>query len=859
MRTLLLICATLIVWHNSVSPLEAQGTSDLKIDTQSYALDGQTYIIKNATLNWADITLEAGEVQFNLDTKKLTATHFVRFTDSRIVAILDRLEIDLNTQQGIFHNVTLFDATTQAYLTAKEVHKIDKLHFTAKQCSVTTCDPQAPAWQIKGDEVNYQGENFSSALGATLLVSDIPVFYFPYLLWPTVTERQTGFLAPSYEVFSSTEDKFNLGFKLQIPYFWALSRDQNLTLRTDFIENRGIGTGLEYEYAFREGLRGKWDFWEIRENIERDPAQESGRLEKDEIAGANLRPPRYKFQFNHNQTLGERTQLIFSGQIFSDSQFQREYERIRKPNPNYAQDLNISLSRQFDIGDVGFLIDRELVYEEVALLNQNFIETRVQRLPEISFHYSDNPWAIPLTLEMDSVVTRFHRDSGVIGWRQIVIPRFRYRFSPIAGINAIVSRGKRLSYYQVYNPGDTVFYEDQAVAVASRQRRNFAYEIDLTDAEVNTTLSRVIIPETGVFSRFKHLITPRLLFEATEDVNQDETRSLVLPTVSNPNPDSVDFFDKEDKMPGKQLVIFRLDNLLLAKKYLSERTVTLTENSLKRLKSRLSENVFKRLEKLTNQHFFSEATFLLELETLLNNKLTPEQERLILSYVQKGVHRRAENLEESKQESPSWVLSRLHIIQRFNLLRRYKNYDPKGPQIKDQETTEGEPLLPLQIEWNLSPGPEFSLDFFLRYSYQASRIVESKATFKVQMNANNQAQIRFHNNETSYRTPDNVFHEKTNTLSFESVFDASDTLSFGFGGKFNLNVSDKNALRRRLIEDSFFLNYHPKCYVVSLVLKELAERTVTSGGKQKEITDPSIALTISLGQVLPLPQQKFQF
>ncbi len=838
----------------------AQGISELKIETQSYYLDDQTYIAENATLTWADITLEAGKVSFNLESRSLIASDFVRFTDSRIIAILDRLEFDLNTQQGIFYNVVLYDATTQAFLTAKEAHKTGKLQFVAKQCSITTCDPQNPVWEIEGAQVNYQGENFSSAQGVSLLIRGIPVFYFPYLFWPTVTKRQSGFLAPSYEVISSTEEKFNLGIKLQVPYFWSIAQDQNLTLMADFIERRGVGMGIQYEYALRNDLRGQWNFWAMRENYRRDPAQESGRLNADDIPDSELQHPRFKLQFNHSQNWGERTQLIFSSEIFSDSQFQREYEQVREPNPNYAQDLNLSLSHQFDQGNINFVIDRELVYEEVALLNRNFIETRVQRLPEISFHYSDNPFQIPLTFEVDGVVTRFYRDKGVIGWREIFTPRLRFRFAPFAGVNIIVSQAKRLSYYQVNNPGSPVFYADRTIALESRENREIFHGIDLFEAEVNTTLSRVIVADDGIFSRFKHIIIPRLLFESTEDVNQDKTMALIQPTSRYPSPAPVDFFDKEDSLAGKQLLTLRLDNLLLVKKHLLVREVTLTEHSIKLLKNHLSESIFNRLQALVNEKFFSETAFLSQMRALLSNKLSTEQEELILSYLQEGVRsRRAATVRDTDQESESWVLSRLNIIQRINLLRRDKNFDPKGPKIEDQETMPGEPLLPLQIEWKLNPGPQFSVEFFLRYSHQAKRVVESKANLNVQVSPNNRAQIQFHNNESAYRSPNNVFHDKTNTLSFGNIFEASDELSFGFSGKLNLNVSDKNALRRRLIEDSFFIDYHPKCYTISLVFKELAEQTVTSGGIRKEIVDPSIILRISLGEVLPLPRQSFQF
>ncbi len=868
-RTILfMVIGFFCIWNAGVAFVAAQGLPNLQIEAKDPFFDqiNQIYRFKNATLSWADINLEAGEVEIDMKKRTLLATSFVRFSDERIIAILDRLEIDLKTEKAIFYDAAIYDAVTKVYMTAKETTKIDKVHFVAKQCSITTCNPENPVWKITGERVNYQQDNFSSAEGAVLLVKDIPVFYFPYLLWPTVSKRQTGFLAPEYQSLQSSEDKFDLGLKLRVPYFWAISKDQNLTLLADFIGNRGTGTGFKYEYAFREGLRGELNFWQIQEREKRDPAQESGRLKEEEIAGSQLSPPRYKLTFNHNQTLGKRTRFLSSGQIFSDSQFQREYDRVHEPNPNYGQHLNLNISRQFDLGDVSFLIDRESVYEEVALLNQNFIETRVQRLPEITAHYSETPWDFPVTLEMNGAVTRFHRDKGVIGWREIVTPYLRYRFSPFEGVNTTVGYGRRLSSYQVRNPtGTPVFYEDQdgkrELALGTRTSQEFGYGIDVAEVEVKTTLSRVIRSDSDIFSRFKHMIRPRILFESIGDVNQDKTRSIVLPTIRVSDPDPVDFFDKKDALPGKQLLILRLDNWLLAKKHLLGREVTLTERSLQLLKnSRLNPTTLKKLEELTNQKFFSETEFLSKLNVLLANRLTLEQENLILSYLKKGVRsRRTRAGEGANRESKSWVFSRLNIIQRLNLLRQDKNFEPKGPEIEDQETEKGKSLLPLQLEWNLAPGPKFSVDFFLRYDYQASRVVESKATFNVRISSDNQAKIRFHNNETPYRTPNNIFHEKTNTLSFGSVFEAQDDLSFGFNGKLNLNVSDESALRRRLIEDSFFINYHPLCYVVSLIFKEQTEQTLTSGGGRKEIIDSSIALTISLGQVLPLPEQTFRF
>lgn len=847
------------------SSTAAQSLPELKIQTQSHKLDNGVLVFESALLQWSDISLEAGEIRLNLEEKTLTANSFVRYSDARVIAIMDQLSIDMNTQKGIFHNVTLYDATTQAFVTAREVEKVGELQFIARQCSITTCDPQDPAWKIKGDEINYQGENFSSAQGAVLEVSGIPVFYFPYLLWPTVTKRQSGFLAPSYSLLASSQKKFDLGFRLNIPYFWAISDDQNLTFTVDTIENRGFGLGLDYEYAFMEGQTGRVKFWQIQERDPRDPSQESGRLKEEEVKNENLRPLRYKLEVEHNQSFGERTRFLFSGLMLSDSQFQREYDQVRDPDPNYSQHINTSLSHQFETGDAGILVDRELVYEDVAVLNQNFIETRVQRLPEVTFNYSDNPFSIPLTFELGGTVTRFHRDEGLVGWREIVTPRLNYNVSFFSHFNAEFGYGRRSSYYQVSNPtSKDALYTDGNVALDARKNKDFGYGIELLNTEVNTSLSRVWQLESGIFSSIKHLMKPRVLFESVGDVNQEISGQIQYATPteddSNAKTDAIDFFDGSDSLPGRRLLTFRLDNLVLAKPRLLERSVKLTGRSLKQLKNRVDGAAIKKLEGLIDQEFSSESDFLQQINLVLGNTLTAEQEELILSFTQKGrLDRKAGASSSASSEGSSWVLSRLNLIQRYDLFLKNKNSSPKGPKMDDLETAPGKPVLPLMIEWNLKPNPQFSTDFFLRYDYQLSRVVESKVNFNVELSSRNQAQIQFHNNERAYRTPENVFHDKTNTLNFSNVYEANDLLSFGFNGKLNLSAEQDEGLKRRLIEDSFFVNYHPRCYVIGLVFKEVAETTTTSDGVKKEVVDPSISLTISLGEVLPLPEQRFKF
>lgn len=834
--------------------IKAQSVPDLKIQTQSYSHDRvqDIYTYRNAKIVWKEYSLEGTEIQYNRKKNTLTASGFVRFVDPRIIAVVERIEIDLNTENGVMSNAIVFDSETQAYMTADVVRRVEDMHFIASNCSITTCDPEDPAWEIKSNEIDYYSENFSSAQGATLHVQKIPVFYFPYLIWPTVTRRQSGFLPPQYAYQTSSEAKFNLGFRLELPYFWELGKDHDVTLTMDLIQTRGVGTTIDYQYAFKPGMRGEVKYSRVFEQEPRNPSKESGRLDENEIDPSELSPPRYKSEFNHNQRIDLKTRLILSGQVFSDSQYVREYER-KRPNPNYAQSFTTTVNRQFDIGHATLLIHHEKVFEELALLNRSVIETRVQRLPQLSYHLSGTPGDTPFTISTDGTIVRFYRDKGFDGIRNIVTPRLQYRMPLFNYFNFMVGYGKRISIYDVDNPDEEVLHESGDIALEKNSQKRFSYQIDLVEAEVNTSLTRVWLSEEGLFSRMKHIATPRIIFDFLDDVPQDETQPVLLPNPAN-TLESMDYFDREDALPGRKLLIFRLDNILLVKRRLLERSVKITGRAIARLRRRkLNEVILRRLETIMDQEFVSEASFLEKLEELFGRNITAMQKDLILAYAQRGIVRHpASRTKQPTREGPSWVLSRFNIIQQYNLLRLDPEFIPKGPDIEDAETDPGEPLLPLQLEWSLTPGSQYSVDFFTRYHYQSSRVVESKASFNVEVNPNNQATVSFHNNEDAYRTPYDVFHEQTSTLAFSNTFEANDKLSFGFAGKMNLTASE-TTFRRRLIEDSLVFSYHPYCYEIQFRFQENVEKIVTSGSKEKEIINRSLLLNISLGRVLSLP------
>jgi len=305
-----------------------------------------------------------------------------------------------------------------------------------------------------------------------------------------------------------------------------------------------------------------------------------------------------------------------------------------------------------------------------------------------------------------------------------------------------------------------------------------------------------------------------------------------------------------------ELLTFRLDNVLLAKRYLLIRPVKLTEQSLSALKTNgLDESTLKKLEVILDQEFSSESEFLTSIKDL-----TPGQEDLVLSYAERGTPNRIlRSFSKTNPESSSSVLSTLNLIQRFNLLYIDENREFEGPTIlsSEAETLPGDPQLPLLIEWSLTPSPNFSVGLFFRYDYQVEHIVESRASISASVSDKNKASIGFSKNEKAYRTPEGGFHGATNTLLFSDTFQINDNLDAGFSG--TVNLAESSVQGRRLLQNSLFMNYNcPKCYNINLQFSEQVSLITEDDGTTTEVINPTIFVTVTLGEVFTFNPQKVQ-
>ena len=114
----------------------------------------------------------------------------------------------------------------------------------------TTCNyrenDKCPAWELKAKNIKH--DNIKKTIyydNAVIKVYDIPILFLPKLAHPDPTvKRRTGFLIPSYS------DTKNLGASINIPYFWAIDKDKDLTIKNKlYVSEHPLILG-EYRQAF---------------------------------------------------------------------------------------------------------------------------------------------------------------------------------------------------------------------------------------------------------------------------------------------------------------------------------------------------------------------------------------------------------------------------------------------------------------------------------------------------------------------------------------------------------------------------------------------------------------------------------
>ncbi len=227
----------------------------IKAASDHYDADGNGKIVfdGDVIIQQGGRQLESDHVELNQKAQTTLLEGNVRIRENGMLLTGDKAtfsliskDVDIQNAEYVIHESHIHGEASRIYNNGEKVLTLD-------QGSYTTCEPNSNAWLFEADDITLNNESgWGTAKNATLKIKDVPVFYFPWVMFPVDDRRQTGFLFPT---IGFDDDN---GTDISAPLYLNLTPNMDATLTFRNMTRRGslIDGEFRYLFPFGEGQLG---------------------------------------------------------------------------------------------------------------------------------------------------------------------------------------------------------------------------------------------------------------------------------------------------------------------------------------------------------------------------------------------------------------------------------------------------------------------------------------------------------------------------------------------------------------------------------------------------------------------------
>jgi LPS-assembly protein len=475
--------------------------------------------------------LTADRVELNRQTGDVVAVGRALLYDGEDRLAGDRIEFNVRTGTGVVYEGRAH-APPYYRLQGERMERLGQARYRVEGGRLTTCEDEPPTWSVRFRRADADLEEFVWGTGASFWVKDVPLIPFvPWFAAPLRRERQTGFLLPR------VGDSSRKGPFLELPFFWAISDSQDLTLALDGYAERGLGLTADWRLLLSRDHRarvGGFYLWEGER-----PARE--RVGFGEHRGW--------WDVDHRWTPGGGWSLradIHGGREYADRLHDRGAQRVES---------NVFVQRSWPAWT---LVGNLFWYQD--LTQRRPVE--LQRLPELRLEGIRQPVpGLPGTLwELESSATHFVRDVGADGNRLDLHPRLSRPLSLLGAVTLTPFAGGRFTGYDRTATGTRVTREGgltvQTTDDDPRVRALWEAGFDL-----ELRASRVFeLGGWGGLDAVMHTLEPRVTY-----TRRDGTELVRFRGDGTLRPNRLPQFDGIDALAESSAVTYSLTNRLQAR------------------------------------------------------------------------------------------------------------------------------------------------------------------------------------------------------------------------------------------------------------------------------------------------------
>lgn len=248
MRLFGLLCLTSIIcfFHFSWGAPLADGL-ELNAKNTEYE-EGLVHLSGDVKVKFGNDVISCDKATFNMKKQEIIAVGNVRLESDNNYLEGEKITYNYKTKLGEIHKG--FVQAGNVVFMGDLIKKNSEKNFVATKARYTSCNTCPAAWSFSGSEIEAEMGGYASIKYPILRVADFPVFILPRIWVPLKSDRQSGVLVPSLENSSRG------GTAITLPYFWAISRSQDLTYSLKSYEKRGLKHLAEYRYVLSDNSKG---------------------------------------------------------------------------------------------------------------------------------------------------------------------------------------------------------------------------------------------------------------------------------------------------------------------------------------------------------------------------------------------------------------------------------------------------------------------------------------------------------------------------------------------------------------------------------------------------------------------------
>jgi LPS-assembly protein len=191
----------------------------------------------------ADQRASANKANYDTVSDTLDLQGNVYYSEDDIALNTESASLRLENDEARLRNALFISPTTPIRGRASAVYRDSDYLSRYKDAAYTSCEPGNQDWIVHASDLKInKKDGQGSAKNAWLEFKGVPVFYSPYLSFPTDDRRKSGFLAP---VFGNTQKG---GFNFSAPFYWNIAPNLDATLRPRYYTARGVLLAGDFRY-----------------------------------------------------------------------------------------------------------------------------------------------------------------------------------------------------------------------------------------------------------------------------------------------------------------------------------------------------------------------------------------------------------------------------------------------------------------------------------------------------------------------------------------------------------------------------------------------------------------------------------